>query len=97
MLNINEFAELIRGTEFYEYEEELNEVINDEVDFFLNEIGEKKYQFVSDYHIVFFNENGDIEEDTKEEEEIQERLDNVYCNFIAYCEEKAEDEAEDEE
>lgn len=85
MLNINVYVEDIRGSEFYDYEDELNEVINDEVDFFLNEIDENKYQFANEGCIIFFNDDGTMEK-TEEEIELTKRLNNIYGEFILGCE-----------
>ena len=82
MVNINQYCEDLRCTEFYTYEEELRENINEALSNFLNEIGEEEYQFVSDKHIMFMDEYND--------DKLQEILEEVYDNLIEELEELEE-------
>ena len=85
MLNIYNYVEDLNCTEYYKQENELKELIDDTVSDFLTSKN-IDYEYLSDSHIMFSNE--EIEEEL--EEELENILDEVYTNFIEELEELEE-------
>ena len=85
MINIYNAIEDLNCTEYYKKENELKELIDDTISDFLTSKN-IDYEYLSDSHIMFSDE--EIEEEL--EEELENILDEVYTNFIEELEELEE-------